>query len=143
MPNLMDEYKIIFLGKQDKPWNFPKTFSLYWSFLWVCFGVCQKPKLNRLNYEILVQGFIIPNLVNEYKTIFLGKWGKPGNYSLRKKCPYSELFWSAFFRHFPLFSPNVGKCRKNADQNKSEYGLFLCSGNITSYCFYRLLILLL
>ena len=22
----------------------------------------------------------MPNLDNEYKTIFLGKWGKPGNY---------------------------------------------------------------
>ena len=43
---------------------------------------------------------------------------------LRKKCPYSELFWSAFFSHFPafgvnteryyfsVFSPNAGKCGK-------------------------------
>ena len=49
---------------------------------------------------------------------------------LRKKCPCSELFWSAFFPHFPafglnterygeylsVFSPNAGKCGKNADQ---------------------------
>ena len=34
--------------------------------------------------------------------------------TLRKNCPYSELFWS-------VFSPNVGK---NADQNNSEYGHF-------------------
>ena len=59
---------------------------------------------------------------------------------LRKKCPYSELFWSVFFPHFPsfglnmernlyfsVFSPNVGKCGKNADHNNSEYGLFLGS----------------
>ena len=26
-----------------------------------------------------------------------------------------------------VFSPNAGKCRKNADQNNSEYGLFLRS----------------
>ena len=26
-----------------------------------------------------------------------------------------------------VFSPNVGKCGKNADQNNSEYGHFLCS----------------
>ena len=32
---------------------------------------------------------------------------------LRKKSPYSELF-----------SSNAEKCRKNADQNNSEYGLF-------------------
>ena len=27
--------------------------------------------------------------------------------SLRKKCPYSELFWSAFFPHFPAFGLNT------------------------------------
>ena len=40
-------------------------------------------------------------------------------YALREKCPYSELFWSAFFhiwneygeiRYHSLFSPNAGKC---------------------------------
>ena len=55
-----------------------------------------------------------------------------------KKCPYSELFWSAFFSHFPafglnldrysVFSLNAGKCGKNVDQNNSEYGYFLRSG---------------
>ena len=34
--------------------------------------------------------------------------------SLRKKCPYSELFWSAFFRiqteYGEMFSSNAGKC---------------------------------
>ena len=57
-------------------------------------------------------------------------------YALRKKCPYSELFWSAFFPHFPpfdlntelsVFSPNAGKCGKGTDQNNSEYGHFLRS----------------
>ena len=60
--------------------------------------------------------------------------------SLRKKCPYSELFWSAFFPHFPAFGLNTGrysvslriqsecgKVRKNTDQNNSEYGHFLRS----------------
>ena len=57
--------------------------------------------------------------------------------SLRKKCPYSEFLWSAFFQHFPafglnteylsVFSPNAGKCGKSADQKNSEYGHFLCS----------------
>ena len=27
--------------------------------------------------------------------------------TLRKKCPYSELFWSAFFPHFPAFGLNT------------------------------------
>ena len=48
-------------------------------------------------------------------------------HSLRKKTSYSELFWSAFSPHFPVFNPNVGKCGKNADQNNSEYGHFLRS----------------
>ena len=47
----------------------------------------------------------------------------------RKKSPYSELFWSAFFPDFPglnteRYSPNAGKSRKNADQNNSEYDSF-------------------
>ena len=33
MPNLVDEYKTIFLGNRDKPWNSSKAISLYWSFL--------------------------------------------------------------------------------------------------------------
>ena len=47
--------------------------------------------------------------------------------TMRKKSRYSELFWSAFFPHFPAFELNTGKCGKNADQNKFEYGLFLRS----------------
>ena len=45
--------------------------------------------------------------------------------ALRKKSPYSELFWSAFFPDFPAFGVNMGKSGKNANQNNSEYGLFL------------------
>ena len=48
-----------------------------------------------------------------------------------KKSPYSELFWSAFFPHFPafglnmerylsVFSPNAGKCGKTL-RKKSPY----------------------
>ena len=32
------------------------------------------PKSNLLSHGILVQGFRMPNLSDEYKTIFLGKW---------------------------------------------------------------------
>ena len=60
--------------------------------------------------------------------------------TLRKKCPYSELFWSAFSSHFtseryevPVFSPNAGKRGKNADQNNSEYGHFLRSDMIICF----------
>ena len=54
-------------------------------------------------------------------------------YTLRKKCPYSELFWSAFSRfrneygeiiRISMYSVRI---RENADQNNSEYGHFSCS----------------
>ena len=32
-----------------------------------------------------------------------------------------------FTEYLSVFSPNAGKCGKNADQNNSEYGLFLRS----------------
>ena len=77
-----------------------------------------------------------------YIAFYLNKLTKPNQCvykTLRKKCPYWELFWAAFFPHFPkfglntekyylsVFSPNVRKCGKNADQNTSEYGHFLRS----------------
>ena len=57
--------------------------------------------------------------------------------TLREKCPYSELFWSAFsrirteygeIRSISLYSVRMGE---NADQNNSEYGYFLSSVNHT------------
>ena len=61
-------------------------------------------------------------------------------YSLRKRCPYSELFYSVFLPHLLTFGLNTerykvflriqsecGKMLKNADQNNSEYGHFLRS----------------
>ena len=57
--------------------------------------------------------------------------------TLRKKCPYSELFCSTVFPHFLAFGLNTerygvslriqSKCGKNADQNNSEYRVFLRS----------------
>ena len=37
--------------------------------------------------------------------------------SLRKKCPYTELFWSAFFPHFPTFGLNVERYRLSLLEN--------------------------
>ena len=50
--------------------------------------------------------------------------------SLRKKCPYLELFWFAFSRirteyeEIRSISPYSVRMRENADQNNSEYGHF-------------------
>ena len=52
------------------------------------------------------------------------------SYSLRKKCSYSELFWSAFPRiriehgEIQSISPYSVRIRENVDQNNSEYGHF-------------------
>ena len=81
MPNLVDEYKTIFLGKRGKRWNSSRTVSLYLSLLLICFGVCQKPNSNPISLEIIAQGFKISNLVDEYKIIFLGKPGRRWNSS--------------------------------------------------------------
>ena len=50
-------------------------------------------------------------------------------YSLRKNCPYLELFWSAFSRigtdYREILSVLIqSECGKNAEQNNSEYGHF-------------------
>ena len=51
--------------------------------------------------------------------------------TLRKKRPYSELFWSAFFRirteygEILRISPHSVRMRENVDQNKCEYRHFL------------------
>ena len=61
------------------------------------------------------------------------------SHTLREKCPYSELFWSAFSRirtekreilHISLYSVRM---RENADQNNSECGHFLRSDICCSY----------
>ena len=55
--------------------------------------------------------------------------------TLRKKYPYSELFWSAFshirteFEEILRISPYSVRMRENADQNNSEYGHFSRSVN--------------
>ena len=59
--------------------------------------------------------------------------------ALREKCPYSELFWPAFFRirteygEILLISPYSVRMRENTDQNNSEYGHFLRSEIVYDY----------
>ena len=57
--------------------------------------------------------------------------------ALRKKCLYSELFWSVFYRiraeygEISVFRPNSGKC--GPEHNNSEYRYFSCSDADTNY----------
>ena len=61
-------------------------------------------------------------------TIFLRN---PDDIPLREKCPYSELFWSAFSRirteYGEIRSAGEIRMQENAGQNNSEYGHFLRS----------------
>ena len=45
---------------------------------------------------------------------------------MRKKCPYSELFWSIFSLIRTEYVETV-RMRENTDQNNFEYGHFLHS----------------
>ena len=55
--------------------------------------------------------------------------------TLRKKCPYSELLWSAFslirteYEEILRASPYSAQRLENADQSNSEYGHFWRSTN--------------
>ena len=50
--------------------------------------------------------------------------------TLRKECPYSELFWSAFsciqteYQQMLRICPYSVRMRQNVDQNNYEYGHF-------------------
>ena len=58
--------------------------------------------------------------------------------TLRKRCPYSKLFWSAFslfwseYWKIQSISPCLIQTRENADQNNFEYGHFLRSEKKTT-----------
>ena len=47
-------------------------------------------------------------------------WVKP----VRKKCPYSELFWPVFYRIWTEYGEILSQTRENADQNNSETDIF-------------------
>ena len=56
--------------------------------------------------------------------------------TLSEKCPYSDLFWSAFSHIRTEYGETLRislysfRMRENADQNNSEYGHFLRSVNV-------------
>ena len=46
---------------------------------------------------------------------------KVGLITLRKKSPYSGLFWSAFFPHFPAFGPNMERMQTRITPNTETF----------------------
>ena len=75
----MTNAKPFFRESETNLYTLFENFSLYLNFQQTCVQVCQKPKLNLLSLGIMVEGFKISNLFDEYKTIFLGKRGKRWN----------------------------------------------------------------
>ena len=68
-----------------------------------------------------------------YDVFYVSKTDALFKNSLRKRCPYSELLWSAFFPIWTEYgeirsiSPYLVQMWANADQNNTEYGHFLRS----------------
>ena len=71
---------------------------------------------------------------------------------LRKKCPYSDDFWSVFIRITTGYgdllckSPYSIQIRENMDQKNSEYGHFVRSGyhetrKVSKKCFFLVVII--
>ena len=73
-------------------------------------------------------------------SLMKGLWLARKYPSLRKKCSYSELFWSVFsnirteYGEVRSISPYSIRMRKNAYQNTSECGYFSRSGCLRGIC---------
>ena len=69
----------------------------------------------------------------KYLLVIFHSGGYSLSLTLRRKCPYSELFWSVFSRtraeygEILVVSPYSVQMRENDGQNNSEYGHFLRS----------------
>ena len=68
--------------KQGKVSNFPKNFSLFCSFLWICFAICQKLNSNLLSDWILVQDSKCKIWSTNTKPFF---WERVVNFETSKK----------------------------------------------------------
>ena len=86
-------------------------------------------------------------LLLRFASQILRVWLKYTSAPLRKNCPYSELFWSAFSRIWTKYeeilriSPYSVRTRENAHQNNSEYGHFSRSDGLLNPFLVNVLIL--
>ena len=87
------------------------------------------------SYVTFLKTIYFPNVVS---TVSLNISNNSLKVTLRKKCPYSESFWSIFSRIRTKYGEILCiyrysvQMRENTDQNNSEYGHFLCSVIFTS-----------
>ena len=75
----------------------------------------------------------ITDYIKDFTFYFFLNWIQNTCYTLRKKCLYSELFWTAFSRiqteygEIRSISPHSVRMRENADHNNHKYVVFSCS----------------
>ena len=86
------------------------------------FTVVDRCKIHLLKYtKCFAEIHQIFSVMQIHEILFINEknvsWRKQ---SLRKKCPYSELFWSAFFPHFPTFGLNTERYEVCAHTCKSK-----------------------
>ena len=132
-PGLIDNCTIEFLSKSNQHvFEHNMCFSLQWFWFRMIRRVWQNGCHDnfRPTHPKKISCFTYNVLVIKAFSKFL-----PYSSTLRKKCPYSELFW-------PVFSHIRTKLRENTNQDDSEYGHFFPSA-ISSYFFLTFNLLML
>ena len=118
-----------------------KLLFYFYVILFIVFDICSTYFIcNMLDVNRILKLYFILSENKKRNYYYYYYYFKPHNfkalarYSLRKKCPYSELFWSAFSRIWSEYGERLCissysvQMRENEDQNNSEYGHFSRSG---------------
>ena len=103
MSNLVDEYKIIFLGKRSKRWNFLETFFLYLSFQW--FFLKSVKSLNRTLWttESWLKLLKCQTWLTNTKPFF---WESEANVNtLQRHSPYIWVSYKSVFKSVKSLKP--------------------------------------
>ena len=114
-----------------------------WKVLQICL-LSQKIYEEKINDNISLfnnsQYYKQTRCTGYYRVLFRTQSNILNGALLRKKCPYSKLFWSAFSRIWTecreilRISPYSVRMQENAGQTNSEYGHFLCSAFYKNSC---------
>ena len=97
-----------------------------WDKLWSIFSTERfiipwksQEKLLSINISQLYGGYV--EIEKKQAQVWANLEGNLWRLTLRKKCPYSELFCSAFFPHFSAFGLNTGKMRTRITPNTDTF----------------------
>ena len=119
-----------YLTKLQAQWQWRSFRSLYFRHFEchgsTCAGYLDRQAYRKKNWWEQMKGFKMSfiNLTHDMncvKNVCIGSYS-----GLHFFCIFPHLAWiRRDSPHLFVFSPKVGKCRKNADQNNSEYRHFL------------------